>query len=343
MAARRLRGPRSFLTDAYKCDQVWQERLDCPLLKKVETDVLYHQLSSRLDAGSKQISAVDLDIFANSLTDHTYHDELEDLVHRFRLSAQACTLLPSTHHAVVRYFLAADNKDNLVRILRDRLNYGIFPDYYLSNVLMDAFIKEDSFRNAAVVVSNQMLQEELDNDITKTMGLYSCLKYIINPTVWIEAKQEVEEVKVDNDDDEDEDVRVRVKFLRNPYFDDHFDITDGNCLVGKTMLAISKNDNSIMGNSVKAIGLAYYNKWTELQSYLDQLESPVFTETVDLAVAAIDKQAPENASKLKDAFTKLKTENKSLVEESKNAVHEAVSKNEEIEIQSQRKVCNYSS
>jgi len=328
------------LTDAYKCDEVWQERLDCSLLKKVEPELLYHKLSTILEGNTKQINAVDLDIFANSLTDKTYLEELEYLTLKFRLSAQAGTLLPSTHHAVIRLFFASKNTNDLVRILKDRLNYGIFPDYYLSNLLMDTFLKENDFRNAAVIASNQMLQEEFDNDITKTMGLYSCLKYITNPTDWEEAKVEVDEK---NDDDDDEDKRVRVDFIRNPYFDDHFDLTDGDHLVGKTMLAISKTDNTVMGNSFKVIGLAYYNRWNELDNYLKKFEGAVYSETVELANAVIDKQAPENAEKLKDGFSKLKVEKKSLSEVSKNAVNEAVNKNEEKEIQLQKLVCKNSS
>lgn len=336
LTGQRLRRTRLFLTDAYKCDEVWQERLDCSLLKKVEPELLYHKLSTILENDTKQINAVDLDIFANSLTDKTYLEELEYLTHKFRLSAQTGTLLPSTHHAVIRLFFASKNTNDLIRILKDRLHYGIFPDYYLSNLLMDAFLKENDFRNAAIIASNQMLQEEFDNDITKTMGLYSCLKYITNPTDWEETKVEVDE-KNDGDDDE-EDKRVRVDFIRNPYFDDHFDLTDGDHLVGKTMLAISKTDNTVMGNSFKAIGLAYYNRWNELDSYLKKFEGAVYSETVELANAVIDKRAPENAEKLKDEFSKLKIEKKSLSEESKNAVIEAVNKNEKKEIQLQKSI-----
>lgn len=337
LASRRLHRTRSFLTDAYRCDDVWQERLNCSLLKKVEPESLYYKLTSILENESKQISAIDLDIFANALTDNNYLEELEDLIHRFRLSAQTGTLLPSTHHAFIRLFLASGNVNDLIRILNDRLNYGIFPDYYLSNLLMDTFLKENNFRNAAVIASNQMLQEELDNDITRAMGLYSCLKYITNPSDWEEKKEESQE-KNNEEEDEEEDKRVRVDFIRNPYFDDHFDITDGDHIVGKTMLAISKTDCSILGNSFKAIGLAYYNRWNDLDSYLEKYEGAVYSETVELAVAAIDKRAPENTKNLKDAFSKLKIENRSLSEESKNAVNEAVNKNEEKEIQLQKEV-----
>jgi hypothetical protein len=34
---------------------------------------------------------------------------------------------------------------------------------------MDKFIKENNFRSAAVIASNQMLQEELDNDVVSRL------------------------------------------------------------------------------------------------------------------------------------------------------------------------------
>lgn len=340
-AVHRLRATRSFLTDAYKCNEVWRKRLDCSVLQKVNPEELYYKLSSMLDNDSKQISSVDLDIFANSLTDKSYTDELEDLTHRFRLSAQAGTLLPSTHHAVIRLFLESGEVSNLIKILKARLDYGIFPDYYLCNLLMDTFLKENNFKYAAVIASNQMLQEEFDNDITKSMGLYSCLKYITNPTDWEETSTVNEEQKKEDvDDDDDEIKRVRVDFIRNPYFDDHFDLTDGDHLVGKTMLAIIKNDNTILGDSFKAIGLAYYNQWNKLENYLEKFDGTVHTEAVDLSVASIDKRAPENADKLKNLLSKLKIDNKSLIEETTNAVKEAVHKNEKNELQLQQKVIN---
>ena len=33
-----------------------------------------------------------------------------------------------------------------MRLLDDRLNYGLFLDYYLSNLLMDSFLKEENYR-----------------------------------------------------------------------------------------------------------------------------------------------------------------------------------------------------
>ncbi|XP_050436940.1 uncharacterized protein LOC126843437 [Adelges cooleyi] len=328
---------RSFLTDAYRCEDVWQQRLSCPLLKKVDHETMYSKLSNLFDNHAKQISAVDLDVFANSLTDATYLDELDDLTHKFRLSSQAMTLLPSTHHAVVRIFLETNKVEDLMRILKDRLNYGIFPDYYLNNLLMDKFLKENNFRDAAKIAANQMLQEEFDNEITKSLALYSCVKYITNPTDWGEVDDVVTEDQKESDDEE-EDTRVRVGFLRNPYFDGHFDLKEADQLIGKTLVALSKNSNVTIGNSIKVIGLAYYNQWDKLIDFLITLDSAVFPETVQLGLATVDKYKPGNAEHLTTAFNKLKLDTSSLVLEAENAVKESVDANEEKEIQLQQKI-----
>jgi len=36
--------------------------------------------------------------------------------------------------------------ETLMRMLDDRLNYGLFTDYYLSNLLMDTFLKKENYR-----------------------------------------------------------------------------------------------------------------------------------------------------------------------------------------------------
>lgn len=84
--------------------------------------------------------------FVNRVTELTHMDELEELVHKLRMSANTGDMLPSTPHAVIRTMLSLGHTDDLLRILNDRLNYGVFPDYYCSNLLMDTFLKNKNYR-----------------------------------------------------------------------------------------------------------------------------------------------------------------------------------------------------
>ena len=73
-------------------------------------------------------------------------EELEELVHRLRKSPSAAEVLPSTSHAVIRALVAMNRADVAMRILDDRMNYGVFVDPFLANVLMNKFLAEENYR-----------------------------------------------------------------------------------------------------------------------------------------------------------------------------------------------------
>lgn len=64
-----------------------------------------------------------------------------------------------------------------------------------------------------------------------------------------------------------------MKYLRNPYFDDHFDLTDPNHIVGKTLAWASPLVGGLVGRNCEALGWALYNKWEELEAALDKLRA----------------------------------------------------------------------
>jgi len=83
--------------------------------------------------------------FANAVRDESYTNELEELLHRLRLCPNTTDMLPSTSHAVIRCFVKLGKYDELLHILNDRLNYGVFLDDYCCGLLMDTFIKENKY------------------------------------------------------------------------------------------------------------------------------------------------------------------------------------------------------
>lgn len=62
-----------------------------------------------------------------------------------------------------------------------------------------------------------------------------------------------------------------MKFLRNPYFDDHFDLTDPNHIVGKTLAWTSPLVGGLVGRNCEVLGWALYNKWEDLEVALNRL------------------------------------------------------------------------
>ncbi|CAH2268154.1 jg8161 [Pararge aegeria aegeria] len=77
----------TFLTNEYKCDEAWNVQISSPILSKVNLNDFYNILDQNF-LSKGVISAIDVDIFANAVRDPAYLDELKDLLHKLRLSAE---------------------------------------------------------------------------------------------------------------------------------------------------------------------------------------------------------------------------------------------------------------
>lgn len=253
---------RLFLSEAYHCEEAWSRRLESPLLQKIDPITMYVQLDQRYGNVGK-VSAIDVDIFVNSLTHDTYVNEVMKTLHNLRQSVETANMLDSTHHAAIRYFLQHGYIQELHEVLNDRLNYGIFPDYFDYNMLMDHFIKSKNYASAAKVASLVMLQEDADHPITNALCLYACHKYLENPDDW----KKPEEAPTDTSTEE---VKIRVPYIRNPYFDDHFDLTDPRDLVGKTLNFQGKLRTDAIGRTCQLRGLILYKKYDDVLNLMEK-------------------------------------------------------------------------
>jgi len=245
---------RMFLSEAYRCEDAWNRRLESPLLQKIDPVTMFIELEQRyINVG--KASAVDIDIFVNSIVDSSYINEMLKILYNFRQSPETTNILDSTHHAVIRYMLRHDYIQELHDVLNDRLNYGIFPDNFDSNLLMDHFIKKQDYASAAKIAILTMLQEDTAHPITNALCVYACHKYLENPDVWKKP-----EIPIDTSKEE----KVRVAYIRNPYFDDHFDLTDPRDLVGKTLSFLGKYREDALGRTCQLRGLILYNKYEDV-------------------------------------------------------------------------------
>ncbi|XP_023016048.1 uncharacterized protein [Leptinotarsa decemlineata] len=241
---------RTFLSQAYYCQEAWEKRLNSPIFQKINLDELYYELDQRFQK-SRQLSAVDVDIFANATNSDAFIDELLDIVHKLRLTADTGNTLNSTGHAVIRILLQYKKHDDLLNVLDDRLNYGLFLDYYTSNILMDSYWKSNDFTSGARVASQLMLQEEYEHPISRSLSLLHCYNYLSKPGKWPIPTAPVEP---------EEEIKVRVKYLRNPYNDDHFDLKEPDKIVGKTLAMFCKQKKDSLNKSLGIVGWALYNK-----------------------------------------------------------------------------------
>nr|AEE62702.1 unknown [Dendroctonus ponderosae] len=263
---------RTILSQAYYCEDVWNQRLSNPVLQKVNLDDLFYELDQRFNK-TKQLNAIDIDVFANAIRDDSLCDELLDVVHKLRITADTCNTLESTSHAVVRVLLQSGKAEELINALDDRLNYGLFLDDYTANLLMDTFWKSKEYTHGARVASQLMLQEEVEHPLFCSFALLHCYNYLLNPTGWPEYAPPPEP---------EEEVKIRVKYLRNLYGDEHFDLRDGKKIVGKTLAIISKGKNDPLHQSFYVLGLALFGKPDLLRSFTSEVTKPLYKEVFAL-------------------------------------------------------------
>lgn len=284
---------RTFLSNSYYCQEAWDARKKASVFQKIDYDDLFHQLDRCFQIGQR-VSALDIDLFASGIDSNHYQNELEDILFKLRLNPESALLRDRTMHAVIRYYMSINKRKDLLNVLSNRLTYGIFPDYYASNMLFDTFLKEKDFTSAAKIAVLSMLQEDFSHPILHAFSLYSCLKYLYSPEIWAPPQ------KPEEDPDEDE-IKVRVPFLRNPYFDDHFDIVNTNHLVGKTLTMAGSSFSGPLGPSGRIIGLALYEKRDVLKNVTSAIiasKTPVYKEAIIKALeyTEIIPKQPDNAA-----------------------------------------------
>ncbi|XP_046833219.1 28S ribosomal protein S27, mitochondrial-like [Vespa crabro] len=328
-----------FLTEAYQCQEAWDRRLDSPILQQIKPVDLYLELESQFNNVGK-FNAIDVDIFANIIKEKLHKDELIDLLYKLRLSAEACNILESTHHAVIRFFLSHNNIDDLFEVLNDRLNYGIFPDYFCYNILMNKFIKEKDFASAAKVAGLLMLQEDSGHPISNALSVYSCHRYLENPNDW-----KIPEIK---GDDSQEEIKIRVRYIRNPYFDDHFDLVDPLSIVGKTLVFQGKHMNNSLGRTCQLRGMILYKKYDKarelVNKWLTEVNEAIVHEEVFDLIKQDNANIPEdqvtedlkNLQVLLDTLKNKDLHKENLLERIENEVKSAVDQCTETDISQQK-------
>lgn len=330
---------RSFLSEAYQCQEAWKSRLQSPLLQKFKPEDLFITLDSQFLAHGK-VSAVDVDIFANTVKSKEQTEELLNILERLRKSAETTNTLDSTHHAVIRYLFDNDCTQELMNVLHNRLKYGIFPDYVCYNMLMDEYIKKEDYASAAKIAVLPMLQEDTDHLITNALSIYACHKYLENPDAWQKPPELVEDTK--------EEIKIRVRYLRNPFFDDHFDLTDPFDLVGKTLAFQGRFMNNALGRTCQLRGLILYKKYQDasnsIKQWLNEVEGDVlYSEVFELIEKDKEKVFKEEAAA--NEFERLMSEvsvlkgktlcKDSLIEALKNNIKSAVEKQHDIDVNEQ--------
>lgn len=294
---------RTYLSSSYKCVSAWEARLGTPTLA-INLDQFYADVETKYQQQQRKVSAIDVDIFVNKVTGDSYVDEMADLIHKLRMTEEASNLLDSTAHALVRNLAENDQIDFLRQILRDPLNYGVFLDTFTANLLLDKLVEEGKFTAAAEIASFMMLQEDFGDDISRSLCLLSAFKYLDNPEPFVKVEAAPEPAKntpapaptPKGKKGKKEELRVRVKFLRNEYFDDHFDLKESRHLVGKTLVRLSAESPKKFQASSKLLGLCLYEKYAEAVQFIGELkkEDVIYKECLDRAQQTLEQNVHDS-------------------------------------------------
>ena len=336
---------RTYLSDGYKLNQEWDQRLTTSILQKINSENLYVDLSTKFQQ-KKKITAIDVDIYLNK-ADERNVEEAADLLQKLRLTSQAHKILDSSQHAFIR--LSQSHSETLFSVLNSRLDYGVFLDNYTANLLMDNFIQEKNFMLAARIATLQMLQEDLSHPITRYLSLYSCYKFSDNLETFTDlippAPVEVEKVVQPPSKKKKEEIKKRVGYLRNPYSDEHFDLTSTNHLIGKTFLYLAdeiKEDDEVLANSFSLLGYSLYEKYEEGNKFLEKSkQQPFYKEILEKINTFGSKleNVDENGQKFYDNMKNLSNQKDAKVDEViENFLKKAISENESKDIENQKKV-----
>ncbi|XP_021375617.1 28S ribosomal protein S27, mitochondrial-like isoform X2 [Mizuhopecten yessoensis] len=218
-------------------------------------------------------SLIDMDILANKVqTMHKRdHEYLQRIMKMFRQSRDAFPIRDSIVHGIVRNYLDKGMDKELMQMLQDRKTFGLFPDPYTFNLLMDHFLRLEQYPEAAKVAYELMVQEDFSDQLNFLLSLYTCTKHLTQTAI-MDAHIKTEDPEDEIDDDDDDNIEwVAVKVFQAPHYDDHFDIQCDQYKLGKTLYMLGcVQGEGLLGRTLQITGLALYNKFDKALSLLTQ-------------------------------------------------------------------------
>ena len=201
--------------------------------------------------------------------------------------------------------------------------------------------------DAAKVAIQLMLQEEFDHPIASHLALYSCYGYLKKPQPepWDpQPKPKPQEPA--------EEVKVRVDYIREPFFDDHFDLVKPEHLIGKTLVEVGKHlakqSTDSMALTSILLGWTLFEKHDKVIQSLDKIAGSNSKPLVFREVLELCKKKVQESTNLPDGFldnfskqvNQLETGGfileDNLDDSLKQRIENAVSKQENVDIQRQK-------
>nr|CDJ83205.1 Ribosomal protein S27 domain containing protein [Haemonchus contortus] len=252
-------GRRYLLSEAFSLEKEWASRHVEMTKLGLGGDYEWISAVQKKFTGGGIASAIDVDAAVCVAEQKDQVDDVVELLYKLRHSENAADLPPSAEYALIRLLLQHD-PSFLFKLADDPINYGIFMNEHAACLAIDHFIKRNDFKGAARLAAWVMQQEMTENELLNLLVLYSCTKWAELPA----EEQTMPREEVEEEEVNDDDIRTfKFPYLKNAYFDSHFDLTDPHQLAGKTLLWVARDSRSLtepIRQSLRLLGAVLYNR-----------------------------------------------------------------------------------